>query len=438
MKRTCYEKLIAWKESRNRKPLILRGARQTGKTWLLKELGTNAFDRLAYVDLSENVRARSFFDNDLDIDRIVLNLSIETRMRIEPGSTLIVLDEVQECPRALTSLKYFQQNAPEYHVAAAGSYLGVARHEGESYPVGKVTTIDLRPLDFLEFMDAVGEGMLADLLRSEGPRGVDDAFSHRMQELLREYLFVGGMPEVVRDFAQAHDFDEVRRLQRQILADFDADFSKHAPTRILERMRLVWSSLPAQLAKENRKFVYGVLRPGARAREFEESIQWLRDYGAVTKIPRVKALRTPLAGYDDVAAFKLFCLDTGLMGALAGLPVEVLVNGSALFTEFKGAYTEQYVCQQLVAQGYDPRYWSAERSDAEVDFAVDGYPAPVPIEVKAAENLKAKSLKSARERFGLLLSVRTSLSPYRDEGELVNLPLWGVGCLRQVLEGGRR
>ena len=434
MERERMRDLVAWKSSRNRKPLLLRGARQTGKTWLLGEFGSKEFSNVAHVDLFESVRARNIFEGDFDIGRIISGLSIESDQDIRPGSTLVILDEVQESPRALASLKYFQQNAPEYAVAAAGSYLGIAKHEGESFPVGKVDTLTLGPLSFLEFLDACGQGRLAEAIRSKGPRGVDSVFSDKLVRYLAEYLFVGGMPEVVADFSQTGDFAEARRLQRNILSDYDNDFSKHAPPRILERMRLVWASLPSQLAKENRRFVYGALRRGARARDFEESIQWLVDYGAVAKVPRVSALRYPLAGYQDGSAFKLFCVDTGLLGALAGLDAKVLLDGSAVFTEFKGALTEQYVCQQLLAQGRMPFYWSAEKGDAEVDFAFDGSMAPMPVEVKAAENLKAKSLKVAREKFSLKRCVRTSMSNYRDEGVLVNVPLWAVGNLAPVLE----
>ena len=422
-------KLDAWKGSGRRKPLVLKGARQTGKTWLLKEFGATRYANLAYVDLYASERARRVFDGDFDTRRIISALRVETGQPIEPEGTLLVLDEVQEAPRALTSLKYFLQDAPEYHVAAAGSYLGIAKHEGSSYPVGKVKTLDLRPLSFLEFLDALGEGQAALALRQDGAGGVDPALSDKMRLLLKDYLFVGGMPEVVREFARSRDYAEAREIQREILDNYDSDFSKHAPARILERMRMAWAALPAQLAKENRKFVYGAVRPGARARDFEESIQWLCDYGVASRVRRATALRTPLAGYADEGAFKLFCVDVGLLAALARLPVDAVLGDSTLFTEFKGALTEQYVFEQLVAEGYEPMYWSSDTGRAEVDFAVDEGGAPLAIEVKATENLQAKSLKVARGRFGLERCVRTSLSGYRDEGWLVNVPLWAIGTL---------
>lgn len=433
MQRDMIDRLDTWKDSRRRKPLVLKGVRQTGKTWLLKEFGSTRYANLAYVDLYASERARRIFDGDFDTRRIISALRVETGQPIEPSNTLLVLDEVQEAPRALTSLKYFLQDAPEYHVAAAGSYLGIARHEGTSYPVGKVNTLNLRPLSFLEFLNAVGEGQAALALRRHGARGIDTALADKMRLLLKDYLFVGGMPEVVDAFVQSRDYEEAREIQEEILENYDSDFSKHAPARILERMRMVWAALPAQLAKENRKFVYGAIRPGARARDFEESIQWLCDYGVASRVRRAAALRTPLAGYGDEGAFKLFCVDVGLLAALAHLPAAAVLGDSTLFTEFKGSLTEQYVFEQLVNAEYEPMYWSSDTGRAEVDFAVEEDGAPLPIEVKAAENLQSKSLKVARERFDLERCVRTSLSGYRDEGWLVNVPLWAIGVLGQSL-----
>lgn len=426
------DELKRWKERKRRKPLLLKGARQTGKTWLLEEFGRREFDSVAYVDLLASRRAREIFDADFDIDRIIPALSVESGVGIEAGRTLVVLDEVQEAPRALTCLKYFQQNAPAYHVAAAGSYLGIAEHEGVSFPVGKVNTLTLHPLSFLEFLDAVDEAPAARALREAGARGIDPSLSGKMERLLKEYLFVGGMPEAVDAFAEDRDFTAAREVQREILDAYDLDFSKHAPLRILERMRLVWEGLPAQLAKGSKKFVYGAVRPGARARDFEEAIQWLADYGAVRRVSRSNALRVPLTAYRDESAFKLFCVDVGLLGALSHLPADAVLEGSRLFTEFKGALAEQYVCQQLACMGLGPAYWSSDTGRAEVDFAVELDGEPVPIEVKAAENLQSKSLKVARDKFGLDRCVRTSLSGYRDEGWLVNVPLWAVSSIMQT------
>ncbi|WP_223847677.1 ATP-binding protein [Bifidobacterium callitrichos] len=426
------EQLDAWKSSRNRKPLLIRGARQTGKTWLSEEFGRTRYSSVARIDLMNNERARGFFEGDLDVRRILRNISLETGVPVTPD-TLVLLDEIQECPRALTSLKYFCEDAREYHVIATGSYMGIARHRDSSYPVGKVDTITLRPMDFLEYLRAIGQGMTADAIRDGTEDGgiaqLDSVFRDRLCAWLKEYMVVGGMPAVVSDFAEHHDFAEARRLQREILDDYDSDFSKHAPLRMLERIRMVWASLPSQLAKENRKFIYGALRSGARARDFEESIQWLRDYGAIAKVSAVKAIRTPLASYEDPSAFKLFAVDCGLLGALARLNPAAILEGDALFTEFKGAFTEQYVCQQLIAQHLTPYYWASSTGRAEVDFAVDHPDTVLPIEVKAQENLQAKSLRVAANHFGLDRAVRTSLAGYRDEGWLLNLPLWAIGQL---------
>lgn len=426
MRRELMEELEAWKERERRKPLLLRGARQTGKTWLLKEFGRAEFKSVAYVDLLASTRARGIFDADFDIDRIVSALSAETSTHIVAGETLIVLDEVQEAPRALTALKYFYQDAPEYHVVAAGSYLGIAKHEGVSFPVGKVNTLTLEPMSFLEYLDAVGEEIAAVALREQGAVGIDPSLTQKMEHLLKEYLFVGGMPEAVDVFASSRDYHVAREVQSEILDAYDLDFSKHAPARILERMRLVWKGLPAQLAKENKKFVYGAARPGGRARDFEESIQWLVDYGAARRVSRVSALRTPLVSYRDEGAFKLFCVDVGILGALAHVQPSDVLEGSRLFTEFRGAIAEQYVCQQLAFRGASPAYWSSDSGRAEVDFAAEFAGEPVPIEVKAAENLQSKSLKVARDKFALKRCMRTSLAGYRDEGWLVNVPLWAI------------
>ncbi|MBT1162667.1 ATP-binding protein [Bifidobacterium sp. SO1] len=430
MERTALHQLDTWKTSRNRKPLIIRGARQTGKTWLSQEFGKTRYTSVARIDLMNNERARHFFDGDLDVHRIVRNISLETGVRVTQD-TLIILDEIQECPRALIALKYFCEDAPEYHVISTGSYMGITRHEGDSYPVGKVNTLTLHPLDFSEYLRAIGQDMMADMLADrDGIRDLDASFRDKLTAWLKEYMVVGGMPAAVADFADHHDFSEVRRLQRDILDDYDSDFSKHAPLRMLERIRMVWSSLPSQLAKENRKFIYGALRDGARARDFEESIQWLCDYGAAIRVPAVSAIRTPLSSYAEQTAFKLFAVDCGLLGALSGLNPKTILDGDALFTEFKGAFTEQYVCQQLVAQDLKPYYWSAPRGRSEVDFAVDHPDTALPIEVKAEENLHAKSLRTAVDHFALRKAVRTSLAGYRDEGWLLNLPLWSINSLR--------
>lgn len=435
MKRILLSSLEQWTKNPQRKPLLLYGARQVGKTWLLKELGRTCFESFVHVDFLKEAGLRSLFLEDLDPKRIVAELELRRGVRIDPKTTLLILDEIQEAPRALTSLKYFCEEAREYPVAAAGSYLGIELHEGEAFPVGKVDSFTLRPLSFTEFLMAMGEDMLAEAI-CRGDLGiVSRSAKERIERLLREYLVVGGMPEVVSTFAGSSDFLGARDVQLQILADFEGDFGKHAPARLVERMRMVWRSVPSQLARENRRFVYGAVRQGARAKDLEEAIQWLRDYGVVTKVPRTKALRCPLSGYEDLSAFKLHALDVGLLGALSELPPAVVLDGSRLFTEFKGALTEQYALQELLAQGRRPYYWSAERATAEVDFAVDEGAGVIPLEVKASENLKAKSLRVVREAFDLQRCVRTSLSAYRDEGWIVNVPLWALSQLSRAYAG---
>lgn len=429
MERAAMQCLLSWKASSRRKPLLMYGARQVGKTWLMEEFGRREFDACVRLDFMREPGLRRVFEPDLDPRRILAEIGLRKNVTIDPERTLLVFDEVQEVPRALTSLKYFCEEAREYHVMAAGSYMGVTPHEGESFPVGKVDSLTLRPMAFCEFLRATGRAVLAQAVEARDFETVERAAREQVEGALREYLVVGGMPEAVAAFAASGDPRDARGVQEQVLADFDGDFGKHAPARLLERMRRVWASLPSQLARENRRFLYGLVREGARAKDLEESVQWLRDYGVVVKVPRVTALRSPLSGYEDLAAFKLFALDVGLLGALAGLDPAVVVEGSRLFTEFKGAMTEQYAMQELLAAGFAPYYWTAERATAEVDLAVEVGAEVVPVEVKAAENLRSKSLRVACERFSLPKGVRTSLSPWRNDGWLTNVPLWGIGQL---------
>lgn len=433
MRRLLTSELKAWKSSPNRKPLLLRGARQTGKTWLMEEFAKQEYRDFVKIDFMYDESARAIFDQDLDPKRIIRQIELRWGREISPQNTLIIFDEIQEAPRGLTSLKYFCENAREYHVIAAGSYMGMAlRRKGESFPVGKVDQLTLHPLCFSEFLRATAGNPLADALESGDMQ--DLAFlADSLERRLKEYFVVGGMPEIVESFRQNGDMVEARRLQLGILDSYDADFAKHAPGRILERMRLVWRSLPGQLARENKKFVYGAVRPGARARDFEECLQWLADYGAVKKVPRVSALRVPLKGYEDLSSFKLFGVDVGLLGALADLDPAAVLDGSRLFTEFKGALTEQYVEQELVRLGYSPVYWSSEKGMSETDFCIELSGGALPVEVKAGENLRSKSLRVACEKFGLEHALRTSLSPYRNDGWLTNVPLWAVGQFQKLL-----
>lgn len=432
MERLIMQDLREWKTRPDRKPLLLQGARQTGKTWALQELGRQDFETAVTVDFLLDQSARSLFERDLDPHRIIRAIEVRCGQRIEPGRTLLVLDEVQEAPRGITALKYFCEQAPEYHVAAAGSYMGIElRRRRESFPVGKVDRLTLRPLCFQEFVRAVAGAPAAEALAEADMDLLADQ-SALFEGLLREYLAVGGMPQVVASYAALRNLVAARRLQLQIASDYSADFSTHAPTNLLERVRMVWESLPSQLARENKKFLYGAVRSGGRGRDFETCIQWLEDYGAARRVRRARALRLPLNGYEDPAAFKLFSVDVGLLGAMAGLDMRAVTEGSTLFTEFKGALTEQYVLQELVCAGLSPYYWSADSGTAEVDFAVECDGEVLPIEVKAGENLRSKSLRSAHDRFGLERCVRTSLSGYRDDGWLVNIPLWAIGSLQRL------
>ena len=427
MYRTAMEQLQSWKEKKRRKPLIIRGARQVGKTWLMKEFGACEYERMVYINFDRNQRMKNLFEGSLEVDRLVTGLELYAGHKIDPANTLLVFDEVQEIPRALSSLKYFDEDAPQYQIVCAGSLLGVALHQGTSFPVGKVEFLDLYPLSFFEFLMAMGKRPYVELLQ-KGDFDMAVAFRQDFVELLKYYYYVGGMPEVVQAFADSHDFNEVREIQQRILAAYEQDFSKHALNEAVPRIRMLWNSIPAQLTKENKKFIYGLVKEGARAKEYELAMLWLTDCGLVHKVHRVTAPGLPLKAYEDLKAFKLFLVDVGLLSCMAGLRQDVLLDGNELFKEFKGALTEQYVLQQLkTIKGLNIYYWSAEQGKAEIDFVIDNGTDVVPVEVKAETNLQAKSLKVYREKFHPKLSVRTSMADYKQEDWLLNLPLWAVG-----------
>lgn len=437
MFRRSMDDLVKWKNAKNRKPLIIRGARQVGKTWLMKEFGKTNYEKCAYINFDYNERMESLFSGNLDIERIVTALQIEAGVAIEAENTLIIFDEVQEVPRALTSLKYFCENAPQYHIVAAGSLLGVALHPGTSFPVGKVEFLDLYPLDFLEFLLAMGKDNLVKLLESED-FSLITSFKGKFIDLLKQYYYIGGMPEVVASFIAARDYGKVREIQKRILMAYEQDFSKHAPNETVPRIRMLWSSAPAQLARENRKFIYGLIRQGARAREYELAMTWLIDCGLVYKVSRISKPDMPLMAYQDFNAFKLFVLDVGLLGAMSELDIKSLLEGNKIFEEFKGALTEQYVLQQLIAsKKATPYYWSAEKGTAEIDFIFQSDSNIVPLEVKAAENLQAKSLKSYCQKYEPRYAIRTSMSDYRQEEWLTNVPLYAINILSDMLKGIR-
>lgn len=429
MYRIAIEKLYKWKESKRRKPLIIEGARQVGKTWLMKEFGEKAYKNTVYVNFDLNSRLDTLFENDLNPERLIMGLELYAGHKIDPDNTLIIFDEVQEVPRALTSLKYFYENAPQYHIVCAGSLLGIALHQGTSFPVGKVDFLKLYPLSFREFLMATNKERFADLLLSSDYDMIT-TFKDDYIAALKQYYFVGGMPEAVLTFKESGDFAEVRAIQRRILAAYEQDFSKHAPNEIVPKIRMLWNSIPSQLAKENKKFIYGLVREGARAKDYEIAIMWLGDCGLVHKVSRVNNVGIPLKAYEDLKAFKLFLLDVGLLGCMAGLHQSTLIDGNALFVEFKGALTEQYVCQQLMTMDdINVYYYTNDRGSCEVDFVVDTGERIMPIEVKAEVNLKAKSLRAYKERFSPEISIRTSMADYKKEDWLINLPLYAIGQL---------
>ena len=426
MYRIAIEKLYKWKNSKRRKPLIIEGARQVGKTWLMKEFGKQAYADTVYINFDSNSRMADLFSADLDTERLIMGLELYAGRKINPDNTLLIFDEVQEVPRALASLKYFYENAPQYHIVCAGSLLGIALHQGTSFPVGKVDFLKLYPLSFSEFLMATGNERFAELLKKQDYEMIT-SFKQTYIDALKHYYFVGGMPEAVQSFAESKDFNEVRAIQKRILAAYEQDFSKHAPNEIVPKIRMLWNSIPSQLARENKKFIYGLVREGGRAREYETAIMWLSDCGLVHKVSRVNAAGIPLKAYEDLKAFKLFIVDVGLLGCMTGLRQRTLLDGDDLFVEFKGALTEQYFCQQLeTIEDLGIYYYTNDRSSCEIDFVVDTGEQIVPIEVKAETNLRAKSLKTYRERFEPELSVRTSMADYKKEDWLLNLPLYAI------------
>lgn len=433
MERNALASLEAWRLDARRKPLVLNGARQVGKTWLLREFGKRAYKNVAYINFESNERMAALFSSNLDPERLLTGLRVESGIRIEPENTLIIFDEIQDTPKAITSLKYFYENVPHYHIAAAGSLLGIATHAGVSFPVGKVDFLNLYPLSFLEFLKAIGDSELSDLV-SFGDWSMIDAFKEKLTESLRYYYCVGGMPESVATFIATKDLGQVRVFQKKLLEAYEKDFSKYAKSGMVPRIRAVWNSLPAQLAREQKKFMYGLVREGARAREYENAIEWLCGAGLMQKVFRVSKPGFPLKAYQELNAFKLFMLDVGLLAALADLSIQTVLQGNALFEEFKGALTEQYVAQELcLLEGANASYWSSDTSRAEVDFLIQGQDSIYPLEVKAAENLQAKSLKVYNEKFSPPRCLRTSLSPYREERWLTNIPLYALSLLGTIL-----
>ena len=433
MQREALNQLITWKKNPDRKPLIFRGARQVGKTWLLKEFAKTQYEDSIYVNFESNEIVKNLFDESFEPQRILFKLMTFSGIEPKPGKTLIIFDEIQEAPKGLTSLKYFCEDAPEYHVVAAGSLLGIVLHQHVSFPVGKVDFIDLYPMNFIEFLYAIGKEQYVQLLQKQDWTTVK-MFKSQFTEWLRLYYLVGGMPEAVASFAHNSDFTKVRRIQKNILDHYESDFSKHAPAEVVPRIRLVWNSILPQLSKENRKFIYGKIKQGARAREFELAMAWLLDCGIIKQVFRVAKPGLPLKSYTDFSAFKLYLVDIGLMASMAQLDAKVILEGSRIFEEFKGALTEQFVFQQLVQkEELVITYWSAERSENEIDFLLQYANKIIPIEVKAAENLNAKSLKAFCAKYQPQNAIRTSLSDYRQEEWMTNIPLYAINHAHLLL-----
>lgn len=432
MYRTAIEKLFKWKESKNRKPLVIEGARQVGKTWLMNEFGKQAYKDVFYINFDSNSIMKDLFSIDLNIERIIMGLELYVGKKIDPSNSLLIFDEIQEVPRALSSLKYFYENAPQYHIVCAGSLLGIALHENTSFPVGKVDFLKLYPLSFKEFLISTYNKQYAELLEA-GDFKTITIFKQVYIDALKQYYYVGGMPEVVQNFIDNKDFNEVRNIQKQILFAYEQDFSKHAPLEVVPKIRMIWNNIPSQLAKENKKFIYGLLKEGARAKDYEVAIMWLIDCGLIHKVTRINGASVPLCVYEDLKAFKLFMLDIGLLGCMAGLNQKTLLEGNNLFIEFKGALSEQYVCQQLkTIENLDIHYYTNDRGNCEVEFVADLKNNIIPIEVKAETNLKAKSLKTYCDKYKPKTAIRSSMADYKKEEWLINLPLYAIETIDKI------
>ena len=429
MERDAIRHLHEWKARANRKPLIIRGARQVVKTWLMMEFARKAYDKWIYVNFEEEEMLKHLFESDFDIPRIIDALSLRFHTNIDKD-TLLIFDEIQAAPRGVTSLKYFSEKAPEYHVITAGSLLGISMHSGDSFPVGKVDFLNLMPMSFMEFLRAAGQERLGELILESKWDSITYVKDRIIQQL-RTYYYVGGMPEAVKAYCDGSGFEEVRRIQSNILMAYENDFSKHAPANEVPRIRMVWNSITSQLAKENRKFIYGVLRHGTRAKDFEVAVEWLNDAGLIYKVNRTKSGEMPLSAFEDFGTFKLFMLDVGLMGAMNKLSPEAILLGNDVFSTYRGAMTEQYVCQQLIGEVDSIYYWSADNSRGEIDFLVQNGDKITPIEVKAEENLKSKSLSAFVARYPSLHAIRLSMSDYREQCWMTNLPLYAACIIKQ-------
>ena len=425
MNRKAYKDLLKWKESKTKKPLIIQGVRQVGKTWLMQEFGKKEFHEMVYFNFESNRMLHGIFKGDFDIPKIISMLEIAAGQEIHSGKTLVIFDEIQSCPEAITSLKYFYENVPELHILAAGSLLGVAIHQGVSFPVGKVDFLHLRPLSFDEYLLALGHYKLLNLIEKKQINQLT-VFHDQLLELLKEYLFIGGMPEVVKVYSENKNFKQARSIQSSIQEAYEKDFSKHAPVQVIPRIRMIWSSIVGQLAKENSKFLYSLLRKGARAKEFELAIEWLKDAGLIHKVHRISKPGLPIQAYADWKDFKLYVHDVGILGSMAEMSPDILLKGDLLFTEFKGIITEQYVHQQLLSESATPFYWSPEAGESEVDFIIQKDQHVIPLEVKSSINLRSKSLRIYYDKFHPAKCIRFSTAPYRKQDWMENIPLYAI------------
>lgn len=435
MQRTAILKLKEWKESKNHKPIIIEGARQVGKTWLMKEFGKQYYEQVVYLHFDNNQKLTALFENDYEIPRLIEAFEILSGIKINPDNTLIIFDEIQECPRALTSLKYFYENAPEYDIIAAGSLLGLMHHEGTGFPVGKVSFLNLYPMNFFEFARALGEEKLIELIEKKDFQMIT-VFKNDFEKLVKMYCYIGGMPEVVQNFVDNRNYKKVREIQKNILASYENDFSKHVSSNTVEKIRMLWRAIPSQLAKENKKFIYNVIKTGARAKEYELALLWLKDAGLVYQVNRIKKPDLPLIAYQDLDAFKLFIVDVGLLSALTNLDVKTILEKTQIFEEFKGAIAEQYVYQQLKSVDDIPIfYWSNDSSRSEIDFVIQHGEYVVPVEVRAVKNLKTKSLNNFIQEYKSKKSVRTSLADYKlNDNNLYDIPLYAISNIEEIIE----
>ncbi len=423
MRRSIYRQLLDWKNKTSRKPLILNGARQVGKTYILQEFGENEYEKFSYFSLDRDLKAKEVFERGGNAHEILMALSAISDVDITPHDTLVVLDEIQDCPKGLEALKYFCEETPYIHIIVAGSLLGVSLHHGVSYPVGKVDELRLYPMTFLEFLDAMGKSKILEMLNDRN-WSVLNLLEAELTGLLRQYYYVGGLPAAVLAHVEQRGLQEVRNIQRQILRDYRRDFSKHAPSREVPRINMVWDCIPAQLAKENKKFIYGAVKKSSRAADFEIAIQWLIDAGLAYKVTKANSPKLPLKFYEDQSVFKLFMLDVGLMGAMAGTSAESMLVGNGIFSEYKGAFTELYVFTQLLPLELPLYYHSVDNSTIEIDFLTQCHDKIVPIEVKAEVNVKSKSLRTFIDNNPDLKGVRYSMLPYKDQGWMTNIPLY--------------